>query len=61
MSKEKIKELLFKAFSTDFLLKLLIISAIIFLLRGEFRVSHRIDAHMTSGYGGIDLNVKVKP
>lgn len=61
MDKDKIKELLRKAFSTEFLLKLLIISAILFLLRGEFRVSHHIDSYITSGYGGIDLNVKVKP
>lgn len=55
MSKEKIKELLFKAFSTEFLLKLLIISAIIFLLRGTFHIYVTHD----SWWGGVDLNLKV--
>ena len=56
MSKEKIKEILRKAFSTEFLLKLLIISAIFFLLRGEFhlRVSH------DTWWRAIDLNVRIK-
>ena len=54
---EKIKALLRQAFSTEFLLKLLIISAIIFLLRGEFRLNV---THDTYRWGGVDLNVKIK-
>jgi len=56
---ENIKRLLKFAFSTEFLLKLLIISGILAILKiadGNFYV--RIDHYHHSGYGGFEVKIK---
>ncbi len=56
---EKIERLLKFAFSTDFLLKLLIIAGILAILKiadGNFYV--RIDHYHNSGYGGFEVKIK---
>jgi hypothetical protein len=55
---EKIKRILYYLFSTEFLLKALIIFSIITLARGEFVIKHKGYVELDSPYGGFDLNIK---
>lgn len=50
---EKTKAVVKFLFSNEFLIKLLIITAIGVLLNGNINIDHRI----TSTYGGIDINI----
>lgn len=56
---EQIKRIIKSVFSTEFLMKLLIIAGVIALLKisdGGFFI--RIDHYHNSGYGGFDVNLK---
>lgn len=56
---DKIKRALKIAFSTDFLLKLLIIAGIIAILKianGDFNI--RIDHYHSNGYGEFEVKMK---
>ena len=55
---EKIKKALVYIFSTEFLIKALIICSIITLARGEFVIKHKGYIDVSSPYGGFELNIK---
>ncbi|MBP9709344.1 MAG: hypothetical protein KBD78_17045 [Oligoflexales bacterium] len=55
---EKLKRILYYVFSTEFLLKALIVFSIITLARGEFVIKHTGYIDVSSSYGGFDLNIK---
>ncbi len=47
-----------KIFSIEFLLKILIITAIIFLMNGQFNIYHWGSINIGSGYGGFEIKNK---
>jgi hypothetical protein len=58
MFKQKLVKFLTYAFSREFLIKLLIISVIYFLVRGEFTFRHDVRSYLESGYGGFEIKLK---
>ena len=54
---EKIKKLFAYMFTVEFLLKILIITAIITLFKGEFTVWHRGNLDIGTSYGGLELKL----